>query len=333
MTTLPLVLIGNAKGGTIAAFHVADDALRPAAITAVGEGCGTFAIDDDLVYSAVRQPSPAIVTLRLDRADGTLTEISRREVEHPLAYIAVARDGDLVLAASYHGGWGATWDSTDGVLSEPTSRVVQANMHAVVPTADSRHAYYVSLGDDRIIVQSLIDGSTTTVSCAEGSGPRHLVLSDDQRSAYLMTEFTGEAIRFDRDPDTGNLTQAESVEGHDPARALKTSRFGADPLGERLIWGADLHLAGEGKWLLTSERTESTITTIALDDGRLGDAVHHTDTETQPRGFVVSPDGGRAVVVGERSGQATLYNVLHDGTLSALDRVETGEGPNWVRFA
>jgi 6-phosphogluconolactonase len=38
------------------------------------------------------------------------------------------------------------------------------------------------------------------------------------------------------------------------------------------------------------------------------------------------------VVVGERSGHATLYRVVSDGSLQAVDRVATGEGPNWVRF-
>ena len=53
--------------------------------------------------------------------------------------------------------------------------------------------------------------------------------------------------------------------------------------------------------------------------------------ESQPRGLTVSPDGERVVVVGERSGHASLFR-LADGALEPLDRVETGLGPNWVRF-
>ena len=58
-----------------------------------------------------------------------------------------------------------------------------------------------------------------------------------------------------------------------------------------------------------------------------------TDTEAQPRGFTVGPDGLHVVVVGEGSGHATIYRVADDGTLITLDRVETGRGPSWVRFA
>lgn len=338
MTSSPMVLIGNQESGTIAAFTINDDALQPATINEVGKGCSTFAVDTErsIVYSAVTEPEAAIVAYRLDRDTGALDELSRREVDDPLAYVAVTFDGRLVLAASYHGGWGAAFPVEEGKLGEATSRVEHANLHAVVPTSDGLHAYFVSLGDDLIAPVALtVDGFTPgeTVPCPEGSGPRHLVFSDDERSAYLITEFTGEAIRFERDRASGGLTQAESVPAHDPARGLKTSRYGADPLEEHLIWGADLHLAGEGRWLLATERTESTIITIALDESdALGEAVAITETETQPRGFAVSPDGTRVVVVGEKSGHATLYRMVDDGTLSPVDRVATGERPNWVRF-
>jgi 6-phosphogluconolactonase len=339
MTTNSMVLVGNAKAGTISAFTTEGDGLKPASVSTVGPGCSTFAVDHEraLVYSAVKDPEPAIVTLSLSRGTGELRETSRRSVEDPLAYIALANSGRLVLGASYHGGWGAAWPTSGGKLSEPTSRVVHANLHAVVPTADGNHAYFVSLGDDLIAPVALVrDGFRAleqTIACPTGSGPRHLVMSDDESSLYLITEFTGEVIRFERNAKSGMLAQVESVPGHDPARGLGVSRYGAAPLDEHLIWGADLHLAGEGRWLLASERTESTIVTIALDDqDRLGRCVAITDTETQPRGFAVSSDGSRVVVVGERSGHATLYRVVSDGSLQAVDRVATGEGPNWVRF-
>ena len=38
------------------------------------------------------------------------------------------------------------------------------------------------------------------------------------------------------------------------------------------------------------------------------------------------------VVVGERSGHASLYEMGSAGSLALLDRAETGDGPNWVRF-
>ena len=340
MTSDSLILVGNSGGGTVAALTWADGRLTRIAETEVGAGCGTFAIDGDLVYCAVKAPEPAIVTLRLDRATGELTELARRTVDNPLAYVSVTPGGNVVLAASYHGGWGGSWPATGGVLGEQASRVDHRNVHSVITDAAGGYAYFVSLGDDVVAQYAIGQGGVLTALDPEtvpvdaGAGARHIVLDADETSAYVVTEFTGEAIRFDRDPATGVLTRAESVAAHDTTRGLAVSRFGADPKAEALIWGADLHLVDGGRRLVCSERSASVLATVDLDaDGHLGEVVAITDTETQPRGFTVAPDGLHVVVVGEGSGHASIYRVGDDGTLITLDRVETGRGPSWVRFA
>ncbi len=260
-----VILVGNDKGGTLSAFRLIDDELRLLADTEVGVGCSTFAVDTDrsLVFVAVKEPSPAIVTLRLDRETGKLAETSRRDVEDPLSYVALS--GDVLLGASYHGGWGASWLVADGELSDVVSRLEYRNLHAAVPDRHGQNAYFVSLGDDLIAQFSvgadatLSELSPPTVACPPGSGPRHLVVSDDGANAYLLTEFTGEAIRFDRAAD-GSLTQAESLAAYSLADGLGKSAFGKDPRANRLIWGADLALVEDESWLVASERFASTIT-------------------------------------------------------------------------
>lgn len=332
-----LVLVGNDKGGTISVLVIANDQLTLLADSAVGAGCSTFAVDAErgLVYSAVKEPRAAVATLLLDRAMGSLLEISRRDVADPLSYLALS--GDTLLGASYHGNWGSSWRVSDGKLAEPLSFLEYRNLHAAVPDPAGHHAYFVSLGEDLIAQFALGSDSTLTalshptVACPPGSGPRHLVFSRDGRSVYLMTEFTGEAIRFSKGGD-GRLTQAESMPAHDLADGLGRSAFGVDPRANRLIWGADVALADDERWLLCSERFSSVVTAIPLDaQGHLSEGSVVTPTEEQPRGLAVSPDGTRVVVVGERSGCASLYR-LEAGALVHLDRVETGLGPNWVRF-
>ena len=334
------VLVGNDKGGTIAAFRLESDGasgleFHRLADTHVGVGCSTFAVDGDLVYCAVKEPAPAVVTLRLDRESGMLDEVSRREVDDDLAYVSVV-DG-VALLASYAGGWGASHPVVDGVLGERATRFDNRNMHAALHV-DGK-AYFASLGDDLVAQFSIADDgqlvplSEPTVAAPAGSGPRHLVASADGRNVYLLTEFTGEAIRFDREVESGRLTTAEAVRVYDVDSRLRTSTFGADPMEGHLIWCADLALAAGEKWLLCTERTESTVATVGLEGGgRLGEVVALTRTEAQPRGMAVSPDGDLAIVVGERSDSASLYRVDDAGTLVELDRVETGRGPNWVRF-
>ncbi len=337
MASQSVILVGNDKGGTISVLHVVDDELRLLAETEVGGGCSTFAVDPQrsFVYVAVKEPEPAVMTLRLDRDTGELIETSRRDVADPLAYLALS--GDALLGASYHGGWGASWHVAEGELSQVVSRLEYRNLHAAVPDPQGKNAYFASLGEDLIAQCSigadaqLIELSPPTITCPPTSGPRHIVVSDDGHSAYLMTEFTGEVIRFDR-ADDGTLTQAESLPAHDKTAGLGRSEYGRDPRGEHLIWGADLAFVEGGSWLVTSERTASTITALPLNsDGHLMEGAVTTPTEEQPRGLTVSPDGSRVVVVGELSGSASLYR-MDEGALVQLDRLETGRGPNWVRF-
>ena len=63
-----------------------------------------------------------------------------------------------------------------------------------------------------------------------------------------------------------------------------------------IIWGADVHLARDETYLLATERTASTLATLAVDgSGRLGAQVAIRPTQAQPRGFAVTPDGKDSV--------------------------------------
>jgi 6-phosphogluconolactonase len=343
MTETTLALVGNAKAGTVSVLRLGEGSLKPLADSTIGVGTGTFAVDAarDLVFCATKEPEPAVVTLALDRQAGTLTEVGRRPVPDALAYLTLTRDGSLLLGASYHGGWGVAWPvDGEGTLGEETSRVEHNNLHCVVTDSAGAYAYFVALGDD-LVAQVAIgdDGVLTpldppTVAAPAGSGPRHLVLAANEQSAYLVTEFSGEVIRLDRDAATGTLSVAESVSIVDPGAGLTHSRFGADPLAEHLIWGADVHVAGFGDYLLATERTASTVAVVKLDpEGRLGSVIGLVGTVAQPRGFAVAPDERQVVVAGEGSGAVALYALSEDGELTPEDRRDTGAGANWVRFA
>lgn len=328
-----LILIANAGSGTISTLelHRGDAPRLDVLATTPGlKGCSTFVVDAErsLVYAATKEPS--IVTLRLDRETGKLDELARREVESQLVYLDLSEDGDVLLGASYHDGFGAAWPVTDGELGEPHSRFEHANVHAIVCDGDT--VYAPALGDDLIAQFRLEDGKLTplnppTVDAPASSGPRHLIVDGD--TAYVLTEFSGEVIRYSRGAD-GELVEEQRTIVVDPDAGLSHSRYGADPMEEHLIWGADLHRAG--RFLLTSERTTSTISATELgSDGALGNVVSHTGVEKQPRGFAVTADGQFVISVGERSTHATLFAVGDHGSLEQQSRVEIGEGANWVR--
>lgn len=348
-STSDLLLIANAGDGTISALrlhHGPEPRLEVLATSGNLPGGSTFAVDSerDLVHAAFKGEPAGIATLALDRATGILTELRRTPVEGSLSYLCLTPDGRSLLGASYSADFGCVWPVGDDGLGAPHSRFTHRNLHCIVideaatATGGSLRVYAASLGDD-LIAQFTLDATGAlapldppTVAAPAGCGPRHLVVerSGDQASAYLVTEFSGEVIRYTVTPD-GRLRQAESIGVVDPDAALGHSRFGADPLAEQLIWGADVHRAGTH--LLTSERSSSQLAVTALGTGgELDHVVGFTPTESIPRGFAVSPDGRFVVAVGEASTHAQLLEVGTDGSLTPRDRVPIGARANWVRF-
>jgi len=345
MTDSRLVLVANAKDGSISTFRFADAALERLAVTEGLTGCSTFAVDAarDLVYAGVKggegEPS-RILTLALDRASGRLTPQSSRDLEGGgMNYLALTRDGTALLGASYNGGFGISCPIDEGVVGEPVSRVEFPNLHSVLPSADGRFAYFVSLGADLVAQYALADDlalvplDPETVAAPEGSGPRHLVLNEAQDAVYVLTEFSGEVLHYARDTETGTLALADATTAYDITAGLGHSEFGADPMANHYIWGADLHFSDGGRRLWCSERTESTLGAVAVAvDGSVTAPERFFATEPQPRGFDVSPDGAYLIAAGERSTTVSLYAVDGDG-LALLQQAETGNGANWVRFA
>ncbi|WP_243076647.1 beta-propeller fold lactonase family protein [Microbacterium sp. SS28] len=341
MTEPILVLVANAGDGSISTFRLSGGVLEQLAVTEGLNGCSTFAVDSarDLVFAGVKGQPAGIVTLKLDRGTGRLEQVSRLDLPGGgMNYLALTREGKGLLGASYGGGYGITARVTEGVVGQPVSQITFPNLHSVLPSADGRFAYFVSLGAD-LLAQYAIDDDfglaplePETVGAPEGSGPRHLVLNEAQDAVYVLTEFSGELLRYVRDVRTGLLELKDAAPVFDPSKGLTHSRFGADPRAEHLIWGADLHFGGQGRWLWATERTESTLGAASVsDNGSLAAPTGFTITETQPRGFAISPDGAYLVAAGERSTDVALYAVDED-RLDLLQRAETGHGANWVRF-
>src|SRR5690606_30300936 len=115
-------------------------------------------VQRDLVYAAVKGTPAGILTLSLDRESGRLTPRSRLDLpDGGMNYLALTRDGAGLLGAAYSGGYGISCSIADGVLSEPVSRVEFPNLHSVLPSADGRFAYFVSLGADLVAQYALTD--------------------------------------------------------------------------------------------------------------------------------------------------------------------------------
>ena len=323
-----LVLVSNSTAGTISGVRLEEDGGLTLLSQNFFEGkTGPFVIHGEQVYVSVGGDAPALVTCELVGTD--LHELSRLPIPAPLTYLIITPDETALLGVSYAQGAGWVWPLEDGKPSQATDEVLHRNLHCVVMDDE---AHFVSLGEDliahyRLESDKFVPADNPVTKLVDGVGARHLILVGE--NAYLVTEYTGELIRFSR--KDGAFVQEESTSIVDPTAGLSVSRFGADPTKEHLIWGSDLHLSKDGKWLLASERSASTIAAVRLnEDGSFAADAVFSPVDRQPRGFWVN-DYGAVLVAGEASGELSSYAVLDDGKLHHFSTVETASGPNWVR--
>jgi 6-phosphogluconolactonase len=179
------------------------------------------------------------------------------------------------------------------------------------------------------------------VQMKQGSGPRHIIVSKDNRFAYLLNELTGTVTALALDAQNGTLKEGDSV-SFMPADTKLGPGQPRGPVGagqpERDrgndIWASDLHLTPDGKFLYAAERTSSSLGGFKVDaaSGKLT-FVGSTPTEKQPRGFAIDPTGKFMIVSGEKSDTITSYAI--DGATGALKEIgkyPTGKGSNWVEI-
>jgi 6-phosphogluconolactonase len=241
---------------------------------------------------------------------------------------------------------------SDGrVAPEPLQVIpIGRNAHSIRVDRSNRFVYVPSLGSDQIF-QFVFDeksgrlASNTPAVVLQKSltGPRHFVISRDNKYLYALSELLGTVTTYTLDNRTGLLTEVGSASGVPPdanlvpgAPRLPVGGPGAPPPRnvDKDIWAADVHMTPDGRYLYMSERTSNTIGGFSVDGeaGKLS-YVGSTPTEQQPRGFAIDPGGKYMVVTGEKSETISVYAIdPANGALRPIGKYPSGKGANWVEI-
>jgi len=238
----------------------------------------------------------------------------------------------------------------DGKVGDPIQVIPTArNAHAIRTDNTNRFVFVPHLGTDQIF-QFVFDkksgklsaNTPATVQLKQGTGPRHLIVSKDNKFVYLLNELTATVTTLALDAKTGTLKEGDSASALAPDTKLgpgmPRGAVGAPGQAPRNtdndIWASDLHLTPNGKFLYAAERTSSSLGGFRVDaaSGKLT-FVGSTPTEKQPRGFAIDPSGRYIVVSGEKSDTISSYAIdAETGALKAIGKYPTGKGANWVEI-
>lgn len=309
--------------------------------------------DGKTLYASVRSKPFSLYTYQIDQESGKLKWTSAVPLPDSMVSIATDKTGKWLVGTSFGGHVNSVnkIQASINVNSDPAQAFASGgkNPHAVVFDQSNKFVYVPQLGTDEIKIHTFnaaqakpLSEKSTSVSVQERSGPRHLVISSDNKFAYVITEMTGQVVVFSRDLKTGGLTQIQSLSSL-PADTKLVPGRPRPPTGSpeatafddsNMIFCAEIKLTPNGKYLYTSERTKSTLSGFEIDrqSGKLK-YLFTIPTEEMPRGFNVDPSGQFLVAAGQKSDKVSLYAINQStGELSLIERVAGGKGANWVTF-
>src|SRR6266513_2505420 len=268
-------------------------------------------------------------------------------------YIALDRSGRFLLGASYGANQvGVNPVGADGRVGDPLQVIPTArNAHSIRTDNTNRFVFVPHLGTDQVFQfrfdqksGRLAANTPPVLQLKQGTGPRHLIVSSDNRFVYLLNELTGTVTTLALDGKTGLLSEASSASVLPPdstlvpgmARgAVGTPGANQAPRNpDNDIWASDLHLTPNGQFLYAAERTSNSIGAFRVNDatGKLT-YLGSTPTEKQPRGFQIDPAGRFMVVSGEKSETLSTYSIdPSSGALEPIGKYPTGKGSNWVEI-
>ena len=347
------VYVSNAEDGTIGMYTMENDGtLKPGAAIEAGKLVMPMSVSPDkrFLIAAVRSQPFSAVSYAIDRATGALKLVAKAPLAESLPYISIDKSGRWLLGASY-GGHKVTVNpiGRDGKVGKESQVIPTAlNAHAILTDKSNQYAFAPHLGTDQVFqfrfdarTGKLSSNTPATVQMKSRTGPRHLIVSKDNKFVYLLNELTAVVTTLALDQKTGLLTQmseASALPGDSklqpgaPRVPAGTSGGPARDVSND-IWASDLHLTPDGKFLYAAERTGSSIGAFSVDaaTGKLT-FLSSTPVEKQPRGFRIHPNGKFLVVSGQQSSTISVYAIETNGGLKLLQKYPTGKDTNWVEI-
>src|SRR5229473_2602447 len=350
------VYVSNAEDGDIGMYTLqADGSLQPGQRFKANKLVMPMVVSPDkrFLIADVRSKPFQAYSYSIDKSSGALNLVGTGTLAESYPYIALDRSGRFLLGASYGANQvGVNPVGADGRVGEPLQVIPTArNAHSIRTDNTNRFVFVPHLGTDQVF-QFLFDEKSGRLSpntppvlqVKQGTGPRHLIVSSDNRFVYLLNELTGMVTTLSLDPNAGTLKELDSASALPadtklvagaPRGAVGTPGANQVPRNtDNDIWASDLHLTSDGRFLYAGERTSGTLATLRVDaaTGKLA-YVASTPTEKQPRGFAIDPSGRFLVASGEKSDTISVYSIdASSGALKLLNKYPTGKGSNWVEI-
>jgi 6-phosphogluconolactonase len=221
------VYVSNIEDADITAYELFDGS-NPH-LTSIGRfPAGKFVMpmavtpDNKNLYASVRSKPFSLYMYQIDQATGQLKWTGAVPLADSMVNVSTDKTGKWLLATSFGGHNNSVNQiQANGYVNPvPTETFPSGgkNPHSIVFDQSNKFVYVPQLGTDEIKIHTFnpsrakpLSETSTSVAVQKQSGPRHIVISADNKYAYVITEMTGQVLVFERDIKTGGLSQIQAV--------------------------------------------------------------------------------------------------------------------------
>lgn len=267
--------------------------------------------DNNYLYSIVRDGSQGgVAAFSLERIHGKLQLLNQQATEGPQpCHVQLDSGRRYLVAANYHRGTitAYTINEENGQVNGNPSVIQhkgntpeqQPHTHYASFTPDGKYIAVVDLGIDQLLTYEIVDGDLQKVSqlgLKPGSGPRHLTFHPNGQYAYIMTEYSSEAVVLQYHPETGTFTELQSISTI-PDDFTENNQ------------GSAVHITSDGRYLYTGNRGHNSLAVFAVDEaGRKLTLVERVSSAGDwPRDFALDPTEKYLIGSNQESGNIVIY--------------------------
>jgi 6-phosphogluconolactonase len=288
-----LVYVSAAEDGTIDSYRMdkTTGALTPIGRTDAGKLVMPMAVNPKktMLYAVLRSKPFTLLSFAIDPKTGALTRTASAPLPASMVYAVVDATGRFLLSASYGEDMVAVSKiNADGTITTEPIQVLPTgrNAHCILADRSNRFVYASNLGGAHIL-EYRFDAATGMLSANDppaiasrpDNGPRHMVVSPDNRYLYVIHELSGNIAQYKIDRHSGLLTEVDYTGtvpadsglkvGHARAPVDPNATSGANPETAEAdnapkIWAADIQVSPNGRFVYASERTASKIALLSV---------------------------------------------------------------------
>lgn len=233
-------------------------------------------------------------------------------------HISTDAAGQFAIVANYGGGSCAAFKlNPDGSIAARTdfqqhqgasqadpSRQAKPHAHCGFFSPNGKFVYVVDLGLDQVVVYELNrnTGELTArqpITLPPGTGPRHIHITPDGKTAFVCGELnmTANVLKLDPETGTGKVVQSVSTLPNGqkgPVKGYST---------------AEIRIHPNGKFVYVSNRGHDTIAAFKRDGDKLTPIGHLGDGVKTPRNFRIDPTGQWMFVANQDGGDVVVFQI------------------------